>query len=170
MQGQRKLTPKQERFCNLYLETGNASEAYRCAYDCANKSAEWLAVNSCKLLKNANVALRVNELQQIQRQKSDITKDEIMRLCTDVIRGKEITDFTEVRNGRTMRRVLSKSWAVERICKMLGFDAPTRQDVTVSPQKGFMDLSLVPDDVICEIADKLLDYRDLALKEGAGHE
>ena len=31
-----------------------------------------------------------------------------------------------------------------------------------------LDLSAVPDDVICGIADKLLDCRDEALKEGAG--
>ena len=30
-----------------------------------------------------------------------------------------------------------------------------------------IDLSMVPDDVICEMADKLLDYRDKALAEAA---
>lgn len=146
----------------MYLETGNASEAYRRAYDCADRSAEWLSVNSCKLLKNTKIALRVEELQRAQMQKCDVTRDEIVRLCADVIRGKEVTDFVEVRNGRQYRRALSKSWAVERLCKMLGWDAPTKQDITVQPAPVF-DLSLVPDDVVCEIADKLLDYRDLAL-------
>ena len=27
-----KLTPKQEKFCQVFIETGNASEAYRQAY------------------------------------------------------------------------------------------------------------------------------------------
>ena len=151
----------------MYLETGNASEAYRRAYDCADRSAEWLAVNSCKLLKNTNVALRVDELRTAQQQKCDITRDEIMRLCADVIRGREVTDFVEVRNGREIRRNLSKSWAVERLCKMLGFDAPAKQDVTLTQAADFIDLSMVPDDVICEMADKLLDYRDKALAEAA---
>ena len=30
------LTPKQEAFCLAYMETGNASEAYRRAYDADN--------------------------------------------------------------------------------------------------------------------------------------
>lgn len=162
----RRLTQKQEMFCNAYLETGNASEAYRRAYDCANRSAEWLAVNSCKLLKNANVALRVDELRRAQQLKCDITRDEIVRLCADVIRGKEVADFKEVRNGREYRRNLSKSWAVERLCKMLGFDAPAKQDVTLTQAADLIDLSMVPDDVICEMADKLLDYRDKALEGG----
>jgi len=29
-----KLTIKQEKFCNLYIELGNASEAYRQSYNC----------------------------------------------------------------------------------------------------------------------------------------
>lgn len=31
-----QLTPKQETFCLAYIETGNASEAYRQAYDAEN--------------------------------------------------------------------------------------------------------------------------------------
>ena len=34
-------------------------------------------------------------------------------------------------------------------------------------QEPIIDLSMVPDDVICEMADKLLDYRDKALEEAA---
>lgn len=128
----RKLTVKQENFCNFYIETGNASEAYRRAYDCADKSGSWLWVNACKLLKSANVALRVKELQQQQQKKCDITKEEILQLCADVIRGNEVTDFIEERNGKKQKRTLSKSWAIERICKMLGYDAPTRQDVNLN--------------------------------------
>ena len=30
------LTPKQERFCQAYIETGNASEAYRLACEAGN--------------------------------------------------------------------------------------------------------------------------------------
>ena len=30
----RGLTPKQEKFAQVYVETGNASEAYRAAYAC----------------------------------------------------------------------------------------------------------------------------------------
>ncbi|EPZ98572.1 terminase small subunit, partial [Glaesserella parasuis] len=36
----RGLTPKQEKFCQLYIELGNASEAYRQAYDCSKMSNE----------------------------------------------------------------------------------------------------------------------------------
>ena len=31
-----KLTTKQEKFCKSFIETGNATEAYRRSYDCKN--------------------------------------------------------------------------------------------------------------------------------------
>lgn len=34
------LIPKQEAFCEAYIGTGNASEAYRCAYDVENTNIE----------------------------------------------------------------------------------------------------------------------------------
>ena len=116
----------------MYVETGNASEAYRRVYDCEGKGEAWINVKACELLKNGNITVRVRELQDEQKAKSDVTKEEIIRLCADVIRGKVVTDFVEERNGRQMRRAVSKSWAVERLCKMLGFDAPERKDLNLS--------------------------------------
>ena len=47
--GPNKLTPKQERFCQAYVETGNGAEAYRQAYNteagpqhCAEKASHML--------------------------------------------------------------------------------------------------------------------------------
>ena len=43
----KKLTPKQESFCLAYIETGNASEAYRQAYDVGPKTKpETVTLNS----------------------------------------------------------------------------------------------------------------------------
>lgn len=57
------LTPKQERFCLAYLETGNASEAYRRAYSAENMKPESIAVAASRVLSNAKVALRLAELR-----------------------------------------------------------------------------------------------------------
>jgi len=45
----KKLTPKQERFVQEYLATGNASEAYRRAYDAENMSSAVISVKACEL-------------------------------------------------------------------------------------------------------------------------
>lgn len=81
------LTPKQEKFCLAYVETGNASEAYRQAYDAENMKAESIHVNACKLLKGAKVALRVVELQEENRERHNIT---VGSLTTEYEEAREI--------------------------------------------------------------------------------
>lgn len=58
------LTPKQEAFCLAYVETGNAAEAYRRAYDVkALTKHSTIYVAACELLKNPKISVRVAELQ-----------------------------------------------------------------------------------------------------------
>ena len=62
------LTPKQEAFAQAYVELGNASEAYRRAYNAENMKTETIHVKACELLGNGKVAARVAELQEnVQR-------------------------------------------------------------------------------------------------------
>jgi phage terminase small subunit len=58
------LTPKQEAFVLAYIETGNASEAYRRAYP-ASKSwkPEVVHVKASELLSNGKVVVRVDEIR-----------------------------------------------------------------------------------------------------------
>lgn len=72
------LTIKQEKFCNKYLECGNASEAYRYAYDCSNMSnnAVWNA--SSILLDNPKVIQRIKELQSSFQKRTEITKERVL--------------------------------------------------------------------------------------------
>lgn len=58
------LTPKQEKFCLAYVETGNASEAYRRAYDADNMKPETINETACRLLKNPKIAARVASFHQ----------------------------------------------------------------------------------------------------------
>ena len=123
------LTIKQENFCNYYIESGNASDAYRRAYSSEKMRDKQIWEESCKLLSRPNVAQRVKELQEEQKKKSDITKEEIIKLCADVIRGKSITDYTDEYHGKKNVKTLSKTSAIERVCKMFGLDEPTKIDL-----------------------------------------
>lgn len=66
-----KLTAKQEAFALAYVKTTNASEAYRQTYNASGMSAESVNVAACRLLKNAKVALRVNELTAPAREEAE---------------------------------------------------------------------------------------------------
>lgn len=70
-----KLTPKQEKFCQAYIETGNASEAYRRAYKTENMKAETINRNAKALLDNTKIATRTAELLEGHRQRHDVTVD-----------------------------------------------------------------------------------------------
>jgi phage terminase small subunit len=77
------MTPKQEAFARAYVETGNASEAYRQAYDAENMKPEAIKVNACKLLKHANVALTVAQLQAEHQERHNITIDSITAMLKE---------------------------------------------------------------------------------------
>lgn len=74
------LTPKQEAFARHYIETGNASEAYRRAYDVGPKTkADTVHDTASKLLQHPQIAHRITELQQAVARRHDVTVDRIVR-------------------------------------------------------------------------------------------
>jgi len=73
-----KLTPKQENFCLAYLETGNASEAYRRAYDASKMSEQVLYNEAAKLLNNRKISVRLEELRKPIMERHAITVDDLL--------------------------------------------------------------------------------------------
>lgn len=72
------LTPKQEAFCQAYIETGNASEAYRTAYAADKMKPETINRNAKALLDNSKIATRVAELQGEIKQRHNVTVDSLI--------------------------------------------------------------------------------------------
>lgn len=78
------LTPKQEAFCLAYVETGNASEAYRSAYQVRpGTKPESVNVSACKLLADPKVSLRVDELKAALVERHGVTVDDIAALLRE---------------------------------------------------------------------------------------
>ena len=73
-----KLTLRQENFCNYYLETGNASEAYRRAFVCKKMKDKTIWEKASVLLAKGKVQARVQELQSELKEKSDLSKERIL--------------------------------------------------------------------------------------------
>ncbi len=74
------LTPKQEAFCQSYIETGNASEAYRRSYNAANMKPESINVTACQLLSDPKISLRVEELKAAHVERHNVTVDTIREM------------------------------------------------------------------------------------------
>jgi phage terminase small subunit len=73
------LTAKQEAFCLAYIETGNASEAYRKSYDAENMKSETIHKRASELLDNGEVAGRVEELRKEAAERNKITVDDLIK-------------------------------------------------------------------------------------------
>lgn len=146
------LTEKQDAFCLAYIETGNAAEAYRRAYDVdpTKQANSWIYVEACQLLDNPKVALRIEGLQK-----------EAERLALYNV-SKAFDEYENARQLATEEK--NPSAAVSAIngkVKLFGLDQPTKvdhtsSDGTMSPK----DVKLSPDDIIkhaSELVKKLTD-------------
>lgn len=81
-----KLTIKQAKFVAAYLECGNASEAYRKAYDCSRMKSETVSRNAHGLVKNSKIAAVVNASKQEAIKDSMYGIAEVMRDWLDIHR------------------------------------------------------------------------------------
>lgn len=88
------LTPKQERFCLAYLETGNASEAYRRAYNASKMKPNSINVNASKLLADAKVTLRLKELNESAVSSAVMTRKEALERLSTFART-DLSDLVE---------------------------------------------------------------------------
>lgn len=151
-----KLSVKQEKFCNYYIECGNASEAYRRAYSCSNMKDESINVKAVELLKNGKITVRVKELQEELKRKSDITKEEVLNMLKSFMYA-DIRNFLTIKNGNVIFKdsedwtdemamqvesvkqgkdgieikLNGRTWTIQRICKMLGFDSPQDMNINI---------------------------------------
>jgi hypothetical protein len=57
------LTKKQHDFCIAFVETGNASEAYRRTYSCDRRNSQTIRTNAQRLLHTDAVAAKIASLQ-----------------------------------------------------------------------------------------------------------
>lgn len=71
------LTPKQEKFCLVYVETGSASEAYRQAYDVKPDTKPANINRQAKaIIDNPKIASRIKELQKPAQDAAMVTLEQ----------------------------------------------------------------------------------------------
>lgn len=82
----RRLTEKQERFCQFYLDTdGNASEAYRMAYDASNMQPETVWSNASRLMDNSKVEARIAEIRAERAENTRIERNRVEKVLMDIV-------------------------------------------------------------------------------------
>lgn len=138
---QKKLNIRQEKFCQKYLECGIAIEAMLYAYPSRRKWKRETQDNAAyKLSQNGEILARLKELRQKASETSEITRKEILCILAKIIRGDRVTDYELTTAQGTNTRTVSVSWAIERLCKMCGFDGPAKHEVSLSDQESREEL------------------------------
>jgi phage terminase small subunit len=79
-----KLTEKQEQFCLVYLETGNATEAYRQCYDISNSKPETINRRAKELIDNSKIQARMEELREPLLKKAELSEEYVLQNIKDI--------------------------------------------------------------------------------------
>jgi phage terminase small subunit len=159
------LTNKQERFCDNFVKCDSASDAYRLAYDVSRMTDKSVWEKASELMRNVKVTTRIAELRSLSASKAQKSRDDIAARLNDIIDA-DPTDYINPATGRICasaikkmpksKRVLiegikesskgvveltlsNKSKAIERYCRMMGYDAEDRaRELEVKQQREYM--------------------------------
>lgn len=116
-----ELTANQEAFVLAYIETGNAAEAYRRAYDKPpNARDNWIYVEASQMLDHPKISLRIEEAQA-----------EAAKLSLYSVK----SAFDEYEQARQLalkeKNPSAAVGAVSGKVKLFGLDKPTKTEATI---------------------------------------
>lgn len=121
-----KLSAKHQSFCDEYLANGmNATQAYKSVYKVNDKIA---GASGVRLLENVKIKEYIQEQQEKTAERLQITKEGLLQ------------DLMQIKENNIDTRPATAMKAIEIINKMSGFDAPIKQELTITEQP------LLPDD------------------------
>lgn len=130
-----KLTPKQEKFCQEYLELGSKTEAYKKAYSTARMKSETVNRNAHELLKRNKIATRVKQLRKfILDEKLYVVKESIKR---DLKLLNKYEGALDVLQDQYSEDVAVK--IAERTLKFIGIHGYSSTQDRLSKQLGFFE-------------------------------
>ena len=125
-----KLTPKQEKFCQVYIETGNASEAYRQAYNAEKMRPDTVNNKAYGLLQKGGIRARLDELRAEHKKRHEITVDTLVAELEEARKLAFETDKAAAAVSATMGKA-----------KLLGLVIEKQETNVVQPPKIIVELS-----------------------------
>lgn len=138
----KKLTPKQRKFCEEYVTTGNGSEAYRRAYDVGvNTKIETIKVKASKLLAQDNISTTIAKLQEKQAKHFEITRQDVAKGYLEIIQAwrslMQLASKEELTKDEKQKFYLLKEMvkgsdyrgAYDSLAKMFGLNEPDKTQI-----------------------------------------
>lgn len=148
------LTPKQEAFCLKYIELGNASEAYRQAYNAENMKPESVHRKAAELLADGKITARIEALQAEHMKRHNLTVDKVitdlLEQCAVCMGKKSVKTTITIKNNqngeikcvevdRYIFEAAGANKALELLGKHLGM-FKDRVDHTITPAQDLPPL------------------------------
>jgi phage terminase small subunit len=119
------LSAKHKAFCDEYLANGlNATQAYKSVYKVTDKVA---GASGPRLMENVRIKEYLQEQGEKTAERLQITKEGLLQ------------DLIQIKENNIETRPATAMKAIEIINKMSGFDAPIKQDITITEQPLFLD-------------------------------
>lgn len=156
-----KLTIKQENFCNYYVECGNASEAYRRAYNAVNMKDKTIWERASRLLNEYKVKARVDELRKQANDMAKITKERILKELSNMA----FSSISEMHNTWIERKEFdrltdSQKASIKSIStKVLKKNVGTKDDPQIVDVE-FVKIELYDKIKAIECINKMLGYNE----------
>ena len=92
-----KLNDKQKAFADYYIESLNATESYKRAYEVENQRPAESA--GSRMLSNVEVKKYIDEVMSAKDESRIASQDEILQILTDIARGiteEEVVQFSQL--------------------------------------------------------------------------
>ena len=110
---EQKLTIKQETFCYEYVKDGNATRAYRVAYNAENMLEATINTRACKLVKEYKISTRLDGLRKEIQSNAIADIQEIKEFFTETLRSvsEDVKDRTKAAEllGKTMGAFIDRT-------------------------------------------------------------
>jgi hypothetical protein len=133
---------------------------------------ETINIRACELLANGKIAVRVKELQADLQRRSDITKDEAIDILKNIARA-NVVDMLQIKRGKNYViflikdlsklplsfqlaiqsvkstdkgfevKMYSKIDALDRLSKMMGWDAPVKSEVNIDGEDKSITIQVI---------------------------
>lgn len=126
------LTGKQEKFAQAFVETGDASEAYRQAYDTSNMSATTVNRKAHECKEHGKISARVEQLRAKHAKRHNVTVDSL------------VAELEEIKRIALEAETPQTSAAVSAV---MGKAKLTGLDKQVVEMTGVVNVAISPEDV-----------------------
>lgn len=123
-----KLTQKQETFCLEYLKDGNATRAYKIAYNCSKTKESSINVNASKLLKDTKIIQRLDSL------KEKIINKALWKKEDSILKLKEALSISKKANEIVM--------VIRELNAMHGYNAPIKSETEITGNTPLFQINL----------------------------